>query len=105
MQHRARATLCWPGIDADIIEYVKCCKTCIQHKTTQHIQPMIPREVPEAPWQDLTADFFTFKNKENLLVTDTFSKYPFTFTISTKTAESITHKFTQHFYNMELPKV
>ena len=43
MQHRARATMYWPGMNADIIEYVKCCKTCIQNKATQHMQPMIQR--------------------------------------------------------------
>ena len=74
MQHRARATLYWPGIDADITEYAKRCKTCRKHKATQHIQPMIPRNVPEAPWQDFTADFFNFKGKEYLLIADTFSK-------------------------------
>ena len=61
--NRARATLYWPGIDVDKAEYVKRSKTCTQHKATQHIQPMIPRDVPEAPWQDLAADFFNFKGK------------------------------------------
>ena len=89
MQHRARATLYWPGIDADIAEYVKKCKTCTQHKATQHIQPMIPRDVPDIPWQDLAADFFNFKGKENPLIADTISKYPFTFRISTKTADTV----------------
>ena len=68
MQHTARATLYWPGIDADIVEYIKRCKTCTQHKTTQHIQPMIPRDVPGAPSQDLAVDFFNFKGKEYLLI-------------------------------------
>ena len=104
MQHRARPTLYWPGIDMGIVEYVKCCKTCIQHKATQHTQPMIPRDVPEVPWQDLAADFFTFKNKEYLLVADTFGKYPFTFRISTKTADTVTHKFTQLFSQYGTPK-
>ena len=63
MQHRARATLYWPGIDMDIVEYVKRCKTCTQDKVTQHIQPMIPRDVLEAPWQDLAADFFQFQGQ------------------------------------------
>ena len=49
MQHRARGTQYWPGINVDIIEYVKCCKTCIQHKATQHIQPVIPRDVSRSP--------------------------------------------------------
>ena len=82
MQHKARATLYWPGIDT--AQYVKRCKTCTQQKTTQHIQPIIPRDVPAAPWQDLAADFFNFKGKEYILVADTFSKYPFTFRMSTK---------------------
>ena len=77
MQHRARATLYWPGIDVDIVEYVQCCKTYIQHKATQHIQPMIPRDVPEAPWQDLTADFFTFKNKGVLISCRYIQQIPF----------------------------
>ena len=64
---------------------------------------MILRDVPEAPWQDLTTDFFTFKNKEYLLVTDTFSKYPFTFKISTKTADTMTCKFMHLFSQYGTP--
>ena len=89
MQHRASATVYWPGIDVDIVEYVKRCKICTQHKAIQHIQPMLPRDVPEAPWQDLAADFFKFKGKEYLLVADTFSKYPFASRMTTKTAETV----------------
>ena len=104
MQHRARATIYWPGIDMDIVEYVKRCKTCTQHKVTQHIQPMLPRDVPEAPWQDLAADFFNFKGKEYLLVADTFSKYPFPSRMTTKTAEIVIRKFTQLFPQYGNPK-
>ena len=89
MQHRARATVYWPGMDSDIVEYVKRCKICTQHKATQHIQPMLPRDIPEAPWQDLAADFFNFKGKEYLLIADTFSKYPFASRMTTKTAETV----------------
>ena len=89
MQHRARATVYWPEMDADIVEYVKRCKICTQHKATQHIQPMLPRDVPEAPWLDLAADFFNFKGKEYLLIADTFSKYPFASRMTTKTAETV----------------
>ena len=104
MQHRARATVYWPGIDADIVEYVKRCTTCTQHKATLHIQPMLPRDVPEAPWQDLAADSFNFKGKEYLLIADTFSKYPFAFRMTTKTAETDIQKFTQLFSQYGNPK-
>ena len=104
MQHRARATLYWPGIDMDIVEYVKRCKTCTQHKVTQHIQLLLPRNVPEAPRQDLAADFFNFMGKEYLLISDTFSKYQFAFRMTTKTAETATQKFAQLFSQYGNPK-
>ena len=78
MQHRARATMHWPGIDTDRVEYITHWKICTQHKITQCIQSMLSRDVPEAPWQDLTANFFKFNNKEYPLIPDMFSKYPFT---------------------------
>ena len=89
MQHRARATVYWPWIDVDIMEYVKTCKTCTQHKATQYIQPMLPRDVPETPWQDLAAGFINFKGKEYLLIADTFSKYLLAPRMTTKTAETV----------------
>ena len=91
-------------IDMQIVEYVKRCKTCTQHKATQHIQLMIPRDVPEAPWQDLAADFFNFKGKKYLLIANTFSKYPFTFKMTTKTADTVIRKFTQLFSQYGNPK-
>ena len=103
MQHRARATMYWPGMNADIIEYVKRCKTCIQNKATQHMQPMIPRDVPDTPWQDLAADFFTYKTNDYLLVADTFSKYPFTYKMHKKTAETVIYKLTQLFSQYSMP--
>ena len=103
MQHRARAMMYWPGMNVDIIEYVKCCKTCIQNKATQHMQPMIPRDVPDTPWQDLAADFFTYKTNDYLLVTDTFSKYSFTYKMHKKTAETVIHKLTQLFSQYGTP--
>ena len=103
MQHRARAMMYWPGMNMDIIEYVKCCKTCIQNKATQHMQPMIPRDVPDTPWQDLAADFFTYKTNDYLLVTDTFSKYPFTYKMHKKTSETVIHKLTQLFSQYGTP--
>ena len=45
-------------MDTDIAEYVKHCKVCTMHKARQAIEPMLPRDIPEGPWQDPAADFF-----------------------------------------------
>ena len=92
MQHLAREKIYWPGLDADIIEYVKHCTICTKHKATQATQPMIPRDIPEGPWQDLAADFFHHNNTNYILITDTFSKYPFLYKVSSKAAEPVTKR-------------
>ena len=92
MRHFSQNTVYWPRIDADIADYVNLCKTCMQHKAKQAVQPMLPSDVPDSPWQDLAADFFTYNHKEYLLIVDTFSKYPFIYQLSSKSAKSIIKK-------------
>ena len=52
-------------------------------------QPMLPRDIPNGPWQEITADYLNHKGKEYLLICDLFSKYPFLFKVSTKLAQSL----------------
>ena len=42
MTHLARSNVYWPGIDADIADYVKCCTICAKHKALHTVQPMLP---------------------------------------------------------------
>ena len=92
MQHLAHDKIYWQRMDADITEYVKNCKICTKHKSMQAIQPMIPRDIPEGPWQDLAADFFHHNNSDYLLIADTFCKYPFLYKVTSKAAEPVTCK-------------
>ena len=92
MRHLSQTTVYWPGIDADITDYVNCCETCTQHKAKQAVQPIFPRDVPDSPWQDVAADFFTYNHKEYFFIVDTFSKYPFVYQTSSKSAKSILQK-------------
>ena len=64
----------------------------------------VTKRCTRSPWQDLAADFFNFKGKEYLLIADTFSKYPFAFRMTTKTAARVIWKFTQLFSQYGNPK-
>ena len=59
MTHLARSTMHWQGIDADIADYVRCCTTCAKHKALQTVQPRLPCNIPDGPWQEIVADYFT----------------------------------------------
>ena len=43
MRHLSQTTVYWPGIDADIANYVNHCKICTKHKSKQAVQPMLQR--------------------------------------------------------------
>ena len=40
----------WPGIDANIADYVKRCAICIQHKVSLPAQPILPWDIPNGLW-------------------------------------------------------
>ena len=42
-----------------------------QNTASPPAQPMLPRDIPDGPWQDITADYMTFKGHEYLIICDT----------------------------------
>ena len=89
MQAQAREAVYWPGIDSDISDYVSQCTTCTKHKASPPAQPMLPRDIPDGPWQDIAVDYMTFKGHEYLIICNTFSKYPFAYKVTAKSAQSL----------------
>ena len=50
---------------------------------------MLPRDVPDGPWQEVTANYIIHKARGYLLICDLFSKYPFLYKVSTKSVQSL----------------
>ena len=104
MTHIARSNVYWPGIDADISDYVRRCTICTKFKASQSTQPMLPRDIPDSPWQELAADYFTHKGKDYLLIANTFSKYPFVYKVHSKTTDSIINRLQDLFSQFGKPQ-
>ena len=56
MTHLARPHVYLPGSDAEILDNIRYCTICTRFKVTQAVQPMLPRDIPNRPWQKLAAD-------------------------------------------------
>ena len=89
MQAQTREAVYWPGIDSDISNFVSWCTICTKHKVSLPAQPMLPRDIPDGPWQDITVDYMTHKSHEYLIICDAFSKYPFVYKVMSKSATSL----------------
>ena len=73
MSHIARSNIYWPSIDAD---YVRHCSICAKHKASQAVQPMLPGNGPDGPWQDIAANCFThYLLQTHLANTHSYSKF------------------------------
>ena len=50
---------------------------------------MLPRDIPDGPWQVITADYMTHKGHEYLIICNALSKYPFVYKVMSKSAQSL----------------
>ena len=104
MTHLARTHVYWPGIDANIIHCVKHCTICARHRASQIVQPMLPIDIPDRPWQELATDYFTHYSKDYLLISDPLSKYAFIYKVHSKTSDCLIQHLQDLFSQYGMPK-
>ena len=73
-RERAKISVWWPGLSAQIKELVENCTACSQHRQ-QHPEPLMPTPLPERPWKLIATDLFILKKLTYLLVADYYSRY------------------------------
>ena len=73
-RQRAKQLVWWPGLSAQLTEYVRSCSTCARAQA-QRAEPLLPSELPGLPWQRVALDFFDLKSHTYLLAVDYYSRY------------------------------
>ena len=88
----ARTCVYWPGMEAEVTDYIKWCLTCIECSNLP-VEMLKPHKVPPRPWVKIGVDFFQdHLGKKHLIVADYFSKFPYMFPVSsTLHFKTITH--------------
>ena len=74
---RARTSVYWPGIDADIENVIRECETCQEYQRSQQKETLIQHEIPSRPWEVLGTDLFFFEGENYLIIADYYSKFFF----------------------------
>ena len=73
----ARTCMYWPGMEADVMDYIKWCITCIDN-SKMPVEMLHPHKVPTGPWVKIGIDFFQDDSGNKFLIfADYFSKFLF----------------------------
>ena len=72
---RARESIYWPGMCAEIKQLLESCETCRQYDCGQPKETLRSTAVPTSPWERITTDLFSYKGKDFLITVDYFSNF------------------------------
>lgn len=94
---RAKFSIWWPTIDADIRKLISNCSFCAEHAPSQRREPLITRPLPALPWQEISADICHVKGKPYLVVYDQFSRWLEILQLSKMDTDTVIEKFSSLF--------
>ena len=88
----ARTYIYWPGMEADVTDYVKRCLTFIDN-TRLPVETLHPHKIPSGPWEKVGMDYFPDDSGNKfLIIADYFSKFPYIHQVaSTHHAKTLMH--------------
>lgn len=66
----------WPGIDRDIKTYVQGCRHCQDSLPSHAKEPMVNKQTPERPYQEVAVDFASHGGKQFLILVDCKTDWP-----------------------------
>ena len=100
---RAQETIYWPGMNAEITDFIQKCGTCMAYQSNQPKEPLICHEVPSRPWKKIGTDIFTVDDKSYLCTVDYYSGYFEVDELYNKTGTVIINKLKRHFAAHGIP--
>ena len=100
---RARESVFWPGISADIRQMVKDCDLCNKHQPAQPKLPIMQPDLPTRPWEKLGTDIFEFDGKKYLMVVDYYSRFLVIRLLDNMTSHAVCNHFTSVLAEYGLP--
>ena len=97
MKSLARTKVFWPGIDEDVVKYVRRCEPCATNgpspKCTLQTWP-----TPKAPWSRIHIDYAgPVKGFHFLVIVDAFSKWPEIFKMASTSTQKTIEKLQDTF--------
>lgn len=106
MKRRLRQKVWWPGLDAEVEQFVKTCRDCTLVSNTAAPEPMIRTTMPDRPWVYVAVDFMgPLPTGHNLLViVDYYSRFVEVIVMKDISAKSTIHALHETFCRYGIPE-
>ena len=102
---RARESLYWPNMAADIKDVVTSCSICRSVESANQKETLMNHDVPERPWAKVGTDLFSLNQKDFLITVDYFSSVFEVDRLHSTTSASVIKKLKNHFSRYGSPEV
>ena len=105
-KQRARLTVYWPGLDNDIDNLILTCQQCQDHLPSNTKEPIILKERPLRPFQEIAIDLCSYAGHDYLITVDCYTDWPDIIPMkSNTTTPQITMALQQGFCRTAIPDV
>ena len=103
---RARKSVFWPGMSADIRNYIERFETCAAIKVKARTkEPLRPHERPPRPWAKVAVDMFAFEQRNFLVTVDYWSNFYEVDQLKSPEATPVIMCLKRHFARHGIPDV
>ena len=102
---RARECVYWPGMNADVKDYISKCETCRAEGKSQSKETLMSHEIAGRPWEKVGLDLFDLRNQTFLVTVDYFSNYWEVDRLEGTKTKEVIRKLKSHFARYGVPSV
>ena len=100
---RARESIYWPGMNADVKQYISMCETCRSYDRRNQKETLMPHELPDRPWEKVGTDLFELHGKHYLITVDYLSNFWEIDRLYDLGSKAVINKLKSHFARYGIP--
>ncbi|XP_040356411.1 uncharacterized protein K02A2.6-like [Ixodes scapularis] len=102
---RARDSIFWPSMNAEIKDHISACNVCQKHAPAQQRETLKPHPRPDFPWERVGCDILEHKNKHFLVTVDYYSNFWEVDQLNSLTSAHVIRRLKAHFARHGIPSV
>lgn len=105
MLRKARKTIFWPGMTAEIKQIANYCTACQESKPRNQKETLMQHNKGATPWEKAATDIFHIKGHDYIVLVDYLSNFIEVDYLPTITSKTVINKLKAQFARYGVPKI